>query len=148
MGFFRKIGKGIKKATKQISIKNAIKLAGNAVSTLPGVGGVVGSAILNAQDAREAKKQQQQANYETAMTKFQDNTQEVGKTLASQGVQSLWNGANEGFKDGTQKVGANIIQGSLMQWFKKYWYIPVSIIVTLYFVMKKNNSRSPIRRRY
>lgn len=48
--FFKKIGKGIKKATKQISLKNAMKVASVATSFVPG-GSIVGNVLSKATTA-------------------------------------------------------------------------------------------------
>jgi hypothetical protein len=158
MGFFKKLGQTVKKATKQISFKNAVKLAGSAVSALPGIGGIAGSAILSAQDAHYAKKAQAQADNEyaaqvaaenlaNAQTKLNDNVNSIGQSIGSQVAQNAYNGLNDGIKTGANNVGANVIQGSLKEWFKKRWYIVVGALLALFLVIKMGTRKSTSYRR-
>jgi flagellar biosynthesis/type III secretory pathway protein FliH len=62
MGFFKNIGKSIKKATKQISFKNVVKIASSLDPT--GIaGGIVGS-IEAKKEEKKALQQQEQAQRE------------------------------------------------------------------------------------
>lgn len=147
MGFFKKIGQGLKKATKQISFKNAVKLAGSVASSIPGIGGIAGSAILSAQDAHYAKKAQAEADseyaaqvaneqYANAQANLNDNVSSIGQSIGSQVAQNAYNGLNDGFRVGANNVGANIIQGSLMEWLKKRWYVVAGVLFSLFLVIK------------
>lgn len=159
MGFFKNIGKTVKKATKQISFKNVVKLAGTAANAIPGVGGLVSGAIQNAQAAHQAKKEEQRAidvqNNAEAEYQAQQaqeyakqasvNVAGVTKTIAGQMVTAGWQGANAGVKSGASNVTAEIMQGGIKTWLKKYWYVllivPTIIIVPILMLRKKQNSR-------
>ncbi len=158
MGFFKKIGKTIKKATKQISFKNAVKLAGSAVSSLPGIGGIAGSAILSAQDAHYAKKAQAQADneaqaqaateaYNNAQVKLNDSVGSIGQSIGSQAVTNAWGGVNQGIKTGASNVGADVMQGSIMQWLKKRWYMVAGVLVAIFVVIKLASPKTSSYRR-
>lgn len=159
MGFFKKIGRGIKKGSKQISFKNAVKLAGNVASSLPGIGGIAGSAILSAQDAHYAKKAQAQAENEAkaqaaneALLNAQGNlnnaTNLIGQSIGSGALNSAWGGVNQGIKTGVSKVGADVMQASLMTWLKKHWYMVVGALVLIFFVSRFATRKPSTRRRY
>lgn len=159
MGFFKKIGKGIKKGLKQVSFKNAVKLAGNVASSLPGIGGIAGSAILSAQDAHYAKKAQAQAENEAqaqaaneallnAQVQLNDATNSIGQSIGSVALNSAWGGVNQGIKMGASNVGADIMQGSIMTWLKKRWYMVVGALVLIFFVIRFATRKPSTRRRY
>lgn len=159
MGFFKNIGKTIKKATKQISFKNAVKLAGNVASSLPGIGGIAGSAILSAQDAHYAKKAQAQADndaqaqaateaYNNAQGKLNDAVGSIGQSIGGQAVSNAWGGVNQGIKTGASNVGADVMQGSIMTWLKKRWYMVLGALILIFFVIRFATRKPSTRRRY
>lgn len=168
--FFKKIGSGVKKLTKKINMKGFVKLAGNGLSMLPGVGGIVGQQILNAQDAhyqkkaeREALEQMEQnpefsqmANTEKVMlvknaissgvvdsfNQAQDLAQRKGVTLGEV-LTATAGGALQGAGSalaGDVKViqtGGTFTQGVFMNWLKRFWYVPLGVVVVLALVWKK-----------
>jgi hypothetical protein len=158
MGFFKNIGKTIKKASKQISFKNAVKLAGSAVSSLPGIGGIAGSAILSAQDAHYAKKAQAQADneaqaqaaneaYNNAQTNLNDSVNTIGQSIGGQAITNAWYGVNQGVKTGASNVGADVMQGSIMAWLKKRWYMVAGLLVAIFVVIKLASPKTSSYRR-
>ena len=54
MGFFKKIGKTIKKATRQISLKNAVKIGTPLLSAIPVVGGLAQNVVVCMSVAHDA----------------------------------------------------------------------------------------------
>jgi hypothetical protein len=87
MSFFNNIGKTIKKASKQISFKNAIKLASSFDPT--GIAGSVVGSIQAKKDEKKALQEQQRAEAEYNKAMEQNNQFEAQKQ------QQLMNEANE-----------------------------------------------------
>lgn len=123
MGFFKNIGKAIKKGVKQISFKNAVKV----VSSLD-PSGIIGGisqahelekqakAEANAQKAYEAQILAQEAAAKVG-TVTGTLAGQVGKTI----LEETYNGMNAGFKQGAGVVAANVADEGIKAWFKKHW---------------------------
>lgn len=131
MGFFKNIGKGLKKAVKQVSFKNLVKVAGSGLSLVPGVGGIAGGLIQNMQANHEAKKQEQQMiaeqqaqqqAYDQAMS--QEQARLSIKDVVNAGVGGALTGVGSAIA-GTQQVGnigAKVTDSTIKAWFKMHWW--------------------------
>lgn len=136
MGFFKGIGKLIK---KNVNFKTLVKVGAQGLGTLPGVGGVAGGVISNLQDAHEAKRAQRS---DEAQMKLQQASSGAGKAVgslagqfASQTLQKAYDQAGNEIKDGIGKVGAEVANSSIKQWFKKHWKAVGGIVVGLVAVI-------------
>lgn len=77
MGFFKNVGKTIKKASKQISLKNVIKLGSSLDPT--GIAGSVIGSIQAKKDEKKALKEQQKAEQDYQKAIEQNNQFEAIK---------------------------------------------------------------------
>ena len=151
MGFFKKIGGFVKKATKQISFKNLVKVAGGFDPT-----GIVSG--ISAQ--HEAKKQEQaqaqaeaqaQAQYNQQMAQAQKNPN-IGQILTGAAGGAL-SGAGQVLSGSTSAgvAGATLVENTTNAWFKRNWLKLVGGIlgaVTVVFIfVKMLGSRKPTYRR-
>lgn len=153
MGFFKNIGKAIK---KNVSFKNLVKVATPIMGAIPIVGGAVQSVSQNLQDAHEAKKANRQAEADALNQQaYQTAGQAVG-AVANAGTQmfakgvteGVYNGLSTGAKQGLGTVGAEVADSTLKAWFTKHWkqiLIGLSIVGILYLI-KKNMDKNPRRR--
>lgn len=132
MGFFKGIGKFIK---KNVNIKTAIKTVGKAGALLPGVGGVIGGTIGQLQDAHYAKKEQREAEAQALVEQASQNMGQATGTIAGQFLsktaQNAYANASEEVKAGLGKVGANVADHTIKEWFKKHWKLIVGFAVGL-----------------
>lgn len=141
MGFFKGIGKMIK---KNVNFKTLVKTAGQGLSFVPGVGGIAGQVITDLQSAHEAKRagQAEQAQEYTASA-----AQKVGKKVGSiagqfgsQVLNNTLNSAGEEINVGLGKLGANVADNAIKEWFKKHWKTLVGGVVgvvALVFLAKR-----------
>lgn len=126
MGFFKKIGKTIKKATKQISLKNAIKIGGMFDPT---------GLVSGIQDAHYAKKagDAERAN-EMAMQAGQNAVQYAtnNNTIFGSAVKGV-----------TGQIGATAVDNTASVWLKNNWWkllIPVVALIAIFKFMRPNSS--------
>lgn len=158
MGFFKKIGKAIK---KNVSFKNLVKVATPIMGAIPFVGGTVQNISEGLQASHEAKKQAQRDNDAYAQAMAEQQQQQVlsyaGKqvgAIANAGAQNFfqgvtegaYNGTSNGVKQGLGTVGADIADSTIMAWLKKHWkhlLIGVGVIGGVLFIRssKSNNNR-------
>lgn len=144
MGFFKKIGKSIKKVTKQISLKNVVKLGTPLLGSIPVAGSFLQTTVSGMSDAHALKKQEAQAvkdgNAELARQYAEQAqlassasggamgsvTGGIVKSFANQLVKGTVNGAydgvNSGLKEGIAKSGASLGNMALGEWFKVHWW--------------------------
>jgi hypothetical protein len=154
MGFFKGIGKFIK---KNVNIKTAIKGVGQAGSLIPGVGGVVAGTIGQLQDAHYAKKEQRQAEANALVEQAAQNLGSAGGTIAGQfaskTLQNAYANASDEVKAGLGKVGANVADHTIKEWFKKHWKLVVGLglgiplIIVAIVKFSRRGSRTASRRR-
>jgi len=161
MGFFKNIGKSIKKVTKQISFKNVVKLGAMAV---PGIGG---SIIGNLQAQHEQKKadaqaqadaNRAQAEYNAVQTKLALDssllTNTANGTTSNPNIGQILIGAAGGALAGaggvlapsqtTGQIGASAVDSTISEWFKKHIMhigIGVSVIVAFFIFRGSGGSR-------
>lgn len=158
MGFFKNIGKAIKKGVKQISLKNVVKVASSFDPT-----GIVGGI----QQAHEIKKQEraeqdaarkEELAYQ-AQVLAEQAAQKVGTvtgTLAGQFgktvLQETYNGLDKGFKAGAGVVAANVADEGIKAWFKKHWQkLAIGVGALVAVVLAWRYFRKPkrvVQRRY
>lgn len=165
MGFFKNIGKAIK---KNVSFKNLVKIATPVMGAIPIVGGAVQSISQNAQDAHQAKKDAKSAQNEydrqvaeaNAQALQQQAYQTAGQTVgavanagASMFAKGVTEGAYAGLSTGTQQglgtIGAEVADSTIKAWFKKHWkhiLIGLSVIGAIYLIKKHNDGKNPRRR--
>jgi len=165
MGFFKKIGEGIKKATKQISFKNLVKVVKTGVSFVPGVGEIAGGVIGNLQQAHEDKKAAAAAqnDYDRQVAEYNASQAaqaaaagagQITGTVAGQFTNSLikntYAGASQGFQNGVNEVGSQVASGVLKQWFADNWKklaVGLGAVVTAFAIFKLATRRGTTQRR-
>lgn len=165
MGFFKNIGKAIK---KNVSFKNLVKIATPVMGAIPIVGGAVQSVSQNLQDAHEAKKAaknaqseydrqvaeqlaQQKANeaYLTAGQTVGAVANAGGQIFAKAVTEGAYAGLGTGAQQGLGTVGAEIADSTISAWFKKHWkhiLIGLSVIGAIYLIRKHNEDKYPRKR--
>jgi hypothetical protein len=135
MGFFKKIGASLKKATKQISFKNLVKVAGGFDPT---------GIVSGMQQAHQAKKDSkaEEAAYQQSLV--QEKLGAVAGGLAGSYAEALVTGASAGVDVGVKKAvantGADMADLTIKAWFTKNWKkiaIPVGAIIALVIIWKK-----------
>jgi|GEM_PF-2129114 len=137
MGFFKKIGKAIK---KNVSFKNLVKLGTPLLSAIPIAGGFAQNIVGGLSEAHEAKKLQKQAEAagnaqlaqqyaEQVKLSTQASGGQMGSivgTVAGQFGKSVLEGSYEslgnGVKSGVANVGADVANLTITAWFKKHWW--------------------------
>lgn len=153
MGFFKKIGKAIK---KNVSFKNLVKVATPIMGAIPFVGGVAQNVSEGLQASHEAKKQAKRDNDAQALAAAELQQQQVleyaGKNvgaIAGAGAQGFFKGVTEGAYDGASKgvkqglgtVGAEVADSALKAWFTKHWkHLLIALGVVGGFLFIRNSS--------
>lgn len=149
MGFFKNIGKSIKKASKQISFKNFVKIAGKFDPT--GIVGGIQDAHYAKKEAREAQKQNDLINQQNLEALALQKQQEVGNkfgnyanTIAGNLVEATVNGAyygiDKGYKQGVANAGSDLATMTANTWFEKNQtkvLLGLVSIVGLILILKK-----------
>lgn len=142
MGFFKKIGQGIKRATKQISFHNAVKLASVAV---PGIGG---SIIAQLQEAHDAKKAQNEAEAQQALDNAAANT----NTLVQDFGTKVVSGLPSTTKNVLANAGSDVADATIKVWFKKHWKavtgIAVGVLAVIFTVVKLGHRKHSTKKRF
>ncbi|WP_406843564.1 hypothetical protein [Flavobacterium soyae] len=172
MGFFKKIGKAIK---KNVSFKNLVKVATPLMGAIPIVGGLAQNISENAQAAHQAKKDAQalkaQGDYQAAQdAEMRAQALQVQvASVAGQGAGAVmksagevftkavtdgaYDGVSNGVKQSLGNAGADIADHTISAWFKKHWkhiLIGLSVIGLIYLIYKQMNNnkrRRPYGRR-
>lgn len=165
MGFFKKIGKAIK---KNVSFKNLVKIATPVLGAVPFAGGILQNTAEGLSAAHEAKKQAKAQNDAQALADAENmrlqtmqyagqNVGVVAGTAAgmfAKGVtEGAYAGSSQGFKDGLGTVGASVADSTIKAWFQKHWkhiLIGLSVIGLIYLIYKQMNNnkrRRPYGRR-
>lgn len=128
MGFFKGIGKFIK---KNVNIKTAIKGVGQLGSSIPGVGGVIAGTIGQLQDAHYAKKEAREQEAQLLAEQAGANLGNAGGTIAGQvlstALQNGYTKASDEVKSGLGKVGANVADHTIKEWIKKHKWLLVGV---------------------
>ena len=149
MGFFKKIGGFVKKATKQISFKNLVKVGGMFDPT-----GLV-SGMQNAHYEKKALQEQAKAEAEAmaqanAMVKSSPN---IGDVLIGAAGGALTSAGNVlGGSSTAGQAGATLVDNTLSTWFKQNWLkvfgtvTGVTLLVLLIVKLTKKNHSTSRRR--
>lgn len=141
MGFFKNIGKGIKKGLKQVSFKNLVKV-GSMVDPTGLVGGMQEAHYAKKEaQAQEAQGNAQMADYYNQQA--QVKSAQAGANLASyvttrSNVQSALNGA-------IGQAGADVVDMTFMATLKRHWQkvaIAVGGLVVLVLVLRRGGNKS------
>lgn len=149
MGFFKNVGKFVKKATKQVSFKNLVKVAGKFDPT-----GIV-SGMQASHEANKQERAQAQADAK-ALAEYNATLQRENV-----GIKDIANGALGGALTGAGNVlagtpqagqiGSTLVDNTANAWLKKNWLKLVGGIlgtVTVVFVfVKMLGSKKPTYRR-
>lgn len=165
MGFFKNIGKAIK---KNVSFKNLVKIATPIMGAIPFVGGTVQNISEGLQASHQAKKDAQNAQNEYDRQVAEANAEALrqqtlayagqqvgaiagaGASMFSKGItEGAYNGASAGVKAGLGTVGAEVADSTIKAWFTKHWkhiLIGLSVIGAIYLIKKHNDSKNPRRR--
>lgn len=165
MGFFKNIGKGIK---KNVSFKNLVKVATPIMGAIPIVGGTVQNISQKLQDANQAKKDAQNAQNEYDRQVAEAREAELkaqayatagntvgavvnsGAQLFAKGVtEGAYAGLSTGAQQGLGTVGAEVADRTIAAWFKKHWkhiLIGLGVIGGIWFIKNHNDNRNPRRR--
>ncbi|MBZ4040978.1 hypothetical protein [Flavobacterium hibisci] len=161
MGFFKKIGKAIK---KNVSFKNLVKIATPIMGAIPLVGGTLQNVSEGLQASHQAKKDAQNAQNEYDKQVSEANAQQLQQqTLAyagqnvgaiagatakmfTQGVtEGVYDGASAGVKAGLGTVGAQVADSTIKAWFKNHWkhiLIGASVLGAIYLVKKHFDNKN------
>lgn len=141
-----KIGKWIK---KNVSFKNAVKLAGNFA---PGVGGAVIGALSQAHEAKKAAKaEQNEMRKQQKLYEAEQKALEAGNLagsviksnashFANQVIKNGYDGLNDGAKQAMGYVGKGVAEYSISIWFKENWKkiaIGAGVLVGSIVIIKK-----------
>jgi hypothetical protein len=115
MGFFKNIGKAIKKGAKQISFKNLVKVAGGLDPS-----GII-SGIQDAHYLKKAGKEEEaQRLIDDQMQKAAVPMQSIASQITAQLASSAYAGVDDGLKRSAGVVGASVMDNAIVQWFKKH----------------------------
>lgn len=164
MGFFKKIGKAIK---KNVSFKNLVKVATPLMGAIPVVGGLAQNISEKAQEAHQAKKDAEalkaQGDYQAAQdAEMRAQALQVqvasvagsalgavsnaGAQMVAKGVtDGAWAGTSQGVKQSLGNVGADIADNTITAWFKKHWkhiLIGLTVIGAIYLIRKNSMGRN------
>ena len=161
MGFFKKIGKAIK---KNVSFKNLVKIATPIMGAIPIVGGSLQNISEGAQAAHQAKKDARDAQNEydrqVAEAKAQALEQQAyttagqtvgavanagGNMFAKAVTEGAYAGLSNGAKQGLGTVGAEVADHTLAAWFKKHWkHILIALsVVGLILLLRRGYLNNP-----
>jgi len=171
MGFFKKIGKAIK---KNVSFKNLVKVATPLMGAIPIVGGLAQNISENAQAAHQAKKDAEalkaQGDYQAAhdaemrAQALQVQVADVagatagavmksaGQVVSKAVTEGAYDGVSAGVKQGLGTVGADLADNTISAWFKKHWkhiLIGLTVIGAIYLIRKNSmgkNGRRGVRK--
>jgi hypothetical protein len=122
MGFFKGIGNMIK---RNVNFHTLVKVAGQGLSMVPGVGGIAGGVIQNLQEAHDAKKQMDEEQSQAAIEQAAQSAGNAGGTIAGQFISKTmakaYDSAGVEVKQGIGKVGSEVANSAIKEWFKKHW---------------------------
>ena len=121
MSFFKGLTKVVK---KNVNFKTFVKVAGKAAAFIPVVGATAGSVVEGLQASHSAKKQGRQAEAEALVEQSANQAGTAVGTIAGQfaskTASQAYRTASDSFKEGTGQVGAQIVDSTISEWFKKH----------------------------
>lgn len=144
MGFFKKIGAGIKKASKQISFKNLVKIGASFDPS-----GIVGGIQQAHQAKKDGKAEEAILLQQAEAEKVYNMANSTARTLANGALNGAYDGVKAGTKQGIAETGAELTDLTIKAWFTKHWKhllmalagIVVVVVVWKKFLTKPNRSR-------
>lgn len=163
MGFFKKIGSSIKKASKQVSFKNLVKVGTPLLGAIPLVGGGIQNTVQGLSDAHQMKKDAEAQNnaqmaYDAEVLKQQvyvNAGKAVGGVAGNYAgvfgnavVNGAYDGLDQGFKKGLGEAGADVADFAIGAWFKKHWiWLSCAVVAIIGLVWYSKNNAKPKRKR-
>lgn len=167
MGFFKNIGKAVKKGVKQISLKNLVKIGTPLLGAIPIVGGLAQNTVQGVSDSHAMKKEAQRLEAEGKIAEAQamqaqadflakQSGSNVG-TVASTTLNAFTKGATEQFVSDLPQsvttaggvVGVAVIDSTINEWFKKHWKksaIGLAVLVSVFFIWKNRKKRTTTKK--
>lgn len=159
MGFFKKIGKAIK---KNVSFKNLVKIGTPLLGAIPIAGGMAQSLVSNMSEQHEANKQarqqelaqrQAQEEYNASLSASKKQNPNIGEILIG-GAGGALTGMG-GVLAGSQavgQIGATAVTNTTNTWLKQNWLKLVggilgTVTVVFVFVKMLGGRKTPYRRR-
>lgn len=161
MGFFKNIGKAIK---KNVNLKGVLKIATPIAGMIPYVGGMAQNLLQGVQDKAAAKKAEKEAQNEydrqvaqqqqqMAQNQVNQNLGQMAYIASSSTMDVLGNaivkGANDGlsngFTKGSGEIGATVVTSTLKVWFQRNWKIvagSVAGLIALIWFIRRDSGNS------
>ena len=161
MSVFTKIGKAVKKGTKQISLKNLVKVGTPFLSMIPLVGGGLQTTVQGLSDASAMKKQAREQNdmqmaleaqvkAQEASKVFNETMPSIGSAFVKKTVEGLYDKVSDDVKTNVAKVGADMTDLTISAWLKKHLTaLLISggvLIAGVVYWMSKPKRRTAVRR--
>lgn len=165
MGFFKNIGKAIK---KNVSFKNLVKIATPVMGAIPFVGGTLQNVSEGLQASHQAKKdakaianEEDRLAAEAAAQQMQQQTLTyagesigavagaAGQMLTKSAIEGAYAGTSTGVKQGLGTIGAEVADSSISAWFKKHLnhiLIAASALGAIYLIRSKSLTGKTRRR--
>lgn len=161
MGFFKNIGKAIKKGAKQISLKNVVKVGTPLLSMIPVVGGLAKDVVGGLAASHQAKKDekaaieagnQAQAEYyaQVAQQQAQIAGAQVGqvagstlKTFSKGATEELLSQVSDNTKQVVGTVASSVADYGIKAWFTKHWHqllIGLGVVLGGLFLYKRTGN--------
>lgn len=159
MGFFKKVGSGLKTFAKQnINFKSLVSLAG----AIPIAGGVIDKVAGTIQANKDAKNQalaQKNAEAQFAIVQHENETvtalKDAGIQMANNVVKngttklaetllaSAYDGTSQGSKSALAKVGADMADMTIMEWLKSHVkHIAIGLgAIGVFLLIRKNGTK-------
>ncbi|CAD0006563.1 hypothetical protein [Flavobacterium salmonis] len=170
MGFFKSIGKSLKKV---VNLKTLVKTVGAVASVVPIGGKLVQKGIDIATKAVNARAKQKEAekqkDYQAAhdakliadaleqqakqlgVNAVQTASASTAQMLSGAVVDGALQGVSQSAVNGLGNLGSQVVDSTLKQWFKKNWmYLTgglVALLALIWFMRRGSNNSSRARRR-
>lgn len=160
MGFFKNIGKAIK---KNVSFKNLVKIATPVMGAIPFVGGTLQNVSEGLQASHQAKKDAKAIENEQERLQAEANAEAMkqatlsyagqsigaiagsaGQLVAKSAIEGAYAGTSTGVKAGLGTIGAEVADSSISAWFKKHLnhiLIAGSALGAIYLIKSKSSVR-------
>lgn len=169
MGFFKSIGKSLKKV---VNLKTLVKTVGAVASVVPIGGKLVQKGIDIATKAVNARAKQKEAekqkDYQAAhdaklvadaleqqakqlgLNTVQSATSSTAQMLSGAVVDGALQGVSQSAVNGLGNLGSQVVDSTLKQWFKKNWMYLIGGLVALFaliWFMRRGTNKSSRGRR-
>jgi hypothetical protein len=150
-----KVKKLAKTVKKKVNLRGALHVAAKGIGFIPIVGGLAGGVLDQMTDKALAKKQKaqdeandhiesmeaaQETKRETIRSTADDFIEEATGVIADKGgkiaggfvkktMDKFIGGLSPSVQEAAGDMGSEVMQNSLMSFFKKFWYIPVILLI-------------------